>query len=116
MSVENFNKFGQMCADDEVVRAKAKEIGLEDIDGLIAYGKELGLEFTVDDLKNVAEGAGLMNEELSEDQLEQVAGGVVTSTVGAVCGVVAAVSGVGAAAAGAVGASASVVSKSTRGW
>ena len=116
MSIEDFNKFGQMCAEDETVRARAKEIGLEDVDGIIAYGKELGLDFTVDDLKEMADKAGLMDEELSEDQLEQVAGGVVTSTVGAVCGVVGAAAGVGSAVAGGVGATASVVSKATRGW
>jgi predicted ribosomally synthesized peptide with nif11-like leader len=109
MSIEDFKKFGQMCADDETVRAKAKDIGMEDIDGLIAYGKTLGLEFTLADLRQLAEEAGLMEEELSEEQLEQVAGGVFSATVAVVAGVVsagAAVAGVGVAAATA----------GTRGW
>jgi hypothetical protein len=37
-----------MCTEDEKVRAGAEEIGLQDIDGQIAYAKSLGLEFSKD--------------------------------------------------------------------
>jgi predicted ribosomally synthesized peptide with nif11-like leader len=116
MSIEDFKKFGQMCADDEVVRAKAKDIGLEDIDGLAAYGRELGLKFTVNDLKQMAEEAGLMEEELSEDQLEKVAGGVATGTVAAVCAVVGAGAGVVSAGAAVAGVGIAAATAGTRGW
>ena len=84
MSVENFKKFGQLCAEDEKVREKVKQIGVENIDGWIEYSKnELGLEFSKEDMQAMAEEVGPV-EELSEDQLEQVAGGFVTSTAAAV--------------------------------
>jgi len=112
MSVENFKKFGQLCAEDEAIRGKVKEIGIENIDGWIAYSKnELGLEFTKDDMQALAAETGPVDE-LSEDQLEQVAGGLATSTVGAVLG---AVGGV-AAAAGAVGGAALAIVTAVRRW
>ena len=90
MSVENFKKFGQLCAEDPAIREKVKEIGIENVDGWIAYSKdELGLEFTREDMQTLAGEVG-PTDELSEEQLEQVAGGVVTSTVGVVAGVVSA--------------------------
>jgi predicted ribosomally synthesized peptide with nif11-like leader len=113
MSVENFKKYGKRCAEDPKVRERAKKIGMGDIKGQIAYAKELGLEFTIDDMNALAQEAGISKAELSEEQLEQVAGGAVTSTaavVGAVIGVVAAATGV-------VSAGAAVTSASTaRGW
>jgi len=94
MSVENFKKFGQRCAEDVAVREKVKAIGLDNVDGWIAYSKaELGLEFSKEDMQALAEEVGPMDE-LSEEQLEQVAGGVVTSTVGIVAGCVSAAAGV----------------------
>ena len=97
MSVENFKKFGQLCADKEDVRNKAKEIGMYNVDGLVAYSKELGLEFSAEDIQAVADEAGITQDELSEEQLEQVAGGVTTATIGAVVGVCALVVIVGTA-------------------
>ncbi|GAK51477.1 hypothetical protein U14_02721 [Candidatus Moduliflexus flocculans] len=81
MSVENFKKFGQLCAEDPKIREKVKEIGIENIDSWIAYSKnELGLEFTKEDIQTLANEVR-PTDELSEEQLEQVAGGVVTTTV-----------------------------------
>ncbi len=92
MSVENLKKFGQMCAEDEKIRDKVKEIGLENPEGWMEYSKELGVEFSMADMQALSDEVGPISDELSEDQLEQVAGGVVTTTaavvVGAVCGVV----------------------------
>ncbi len=101
MSVSDFKKYGQLIAEDEKVRAKAKEIGINDVPAQIAYAKTLGLEFTPEDVTALVKESGLMNKELSEEQLEKVAGGFVTITaalVGAVAGVVAA--GVGVAGIG----------------
>ena len=95
MSVENFKKFGQFCADDEKIRERVKQIGIENIDGWIAYSKnELGLEFSKDDMQALAAEIR-PTDELSDEELEQVAGGVVTATM-AIAGAVAAVSAVGA--------------------
>ena len=99
MSVEDLKKYGKMCADDPDVRKKAKEIGMEDVDGQITYAKQLGLTFTKEDLEALAKEAGLSKkDELSEEDLEKVAGGFVSTTallvgsavVGAAAGVVAA--------------------------
>jgi predicted ribosomally synthesized peptide with nif11-like leader len=81
MSLENLKKYGQMCAEDEKVRARAKEIGLQDIDGQIAYGKSLGVEFSKEDFAAMAKEAGIENkDELSEEDLKKVAGGVFALT------------------------------------
>jgi predicted ribosomally synthesized peptide with nif11-like leader len=96
MSVADLKKYGQMCQEDLTVRQRAKEIGLTNLDGQIAYGKELGLEFNKDDVQAFADEAGITKGELSEEQLEQVAGGCATLTMAAV-GVVAGV-GMGALA------------------
>ncbi len=111
MSVEDFKKYGQMIAEDEKVRAKAKEIGINNVPAQMAYAKTLGLEFTADDVKVLVKESGLMDKELSEEQLEQVAGGAITSTavVGAVIGCV------GAGVAGAALA-VQVGSESSRNW
>ena len=81
MSVENLKKYGKLCAEDEKARNKAKEIGLQDLEGHIAYGKTLGLEFTKEDFEALAKEAGLdkkdkmSKEDLSEEELKKVAGG-----------------------------------------
>jgi predicted ribosomally synthesized peptide with nif11-like leader len=85
MSVENLKKYGKLCADDEKVRAKAKEIGLQDLDGQITYGKTLGLEFSKEDFADLAKEAGVeKKDELSEEDLKKVAGGIFTVTGAAV--------------------------------
>jgi predicted ribosomally synthesized peptide with nif11-like leader len=110
MSVENLKKYGEKCAKDEKVRARAKEIGLQDIDGQIAYGKSLGLEFSREDFEALAKEAGIEGkEELSEEDLKKVAGGFVSTTalvVGAAC--------IGAVAASV--SSAAAVSTAAKGW
>ena len=95
MSVENFKKFGKMCAENEDIRKKAKEIGIGNLDGVVAYGKELGLDFSMDDIKALGDEVGVTGQELSEEELEKVAGGFVTTTAAVVAG------GVGSAAGGA---------------
>jgi predicted ribosomally synthesized peptide with nif11-like leader len=100
MSVENLKKYGQLCAEDEKVRARAKEIGIHDVDGQIAYGKSLGLEFSREDFQTLGKESGIEGqEELSEEELKKVAGGVFTATVAVILGSVAVAGGVGTAAA-----------------
>ena len=89
MSVENLKKYGKLCAEDEKVRSKAKEIGLQDLEGHIAYGKTLGLEFTKEDFEALGKEAGLdKKDELSEEDLKKVSGGFCTITLGAITAVV----------------------------
>jgi len=108
MSVEDLKKFGQLCEKDESVRARAKKIGINDPDGLMEYAaKELDLEFTLDDMMELARAAGVSKDELSEEDLEKIAGGVATATAVAVSlgigiAMVAALGAVGATAVGAV--------------
>ena len=59
MSVENLKKYAKLCEEDEKVRAKAKEIGLQDLDEQIAHAKTLGLEFSKEDVEALAKEAGL---------------------------------------------------------
>jgi hypothetical protein len=49
--------YRQLCAENEEVRKKAKEIGLQDLDGQIAHGKSLGLEFSKEDFETAAKKA-----------------------------------------------------------
>ncbi len=80
------------------MRRRAKEIGIANLDDQIAYAKELGLEFNKDDLQALADEAGITKGELSEEQLEQIAGGCVTLTCAAVVSAVGVVAGVGVGA------------------
>ncbi len=81
MSVEDLKKYGQMCAEKDDIRAKAKEIGIENVDGQIAYAKGLGLEFSKQDMEDLAKESGISGkDELSEEDLEKVAGGAATTT------------------------------------
>jgi predicted ribosomally synthesized peptide with nif11-like leader len=76
MSIDNLKKFSKLCAEDEDVRARAKEIGINNPEKLIAYaGKELGLDFNHDDMTALANESGTSLDELSEEDLEKVAGG-----------------------------------------
>ncbi len=81
MGIEDLKKLGKMCSEDEAIKNRVKEL-TEDLDGLVAYAKSLGLEITNDDLKSVADEAKGTGE-LNEEQLEQVAGGVIAVVAGA---------------------------------
>jgi lactobin A/cerein 7B family class IIb bacteriocin len=102
VSVENLKKYGKLCEEKEDVRKKAKEIGLQDLDGQIAYGKSLGMEFSKEDFAVLAKEAGVeKKDELSEEDLKKVAGGFATTTLLVGAAVASAVVGGAAGAAGA---------------
>lgn len=108
MSIENLKEYARRCAADPDLREKAKSIGATDLDGQIAHAQSLGLPWTKGDMVEFqkemqAEG------ELSEEDLEQVAGGLV-STTAALVG-----SAVVGAAAGSVAAGAAVTSTTSGG-
>ena len=76
MSLADLKEYGKRCVEEPDLRKKAKEIGLEDIAGQIANAKTLGLTFTVHDLMALAKEVGT-TQELTEEQLQAVAGGFI---------------------------------------
>jgi predicted ribosomally synthesized peptide with nif11-like leader len=100
MSVENLKKYGKLCAEDGKIREKAKEIGTQDLDGHIAHAKTLGLDISREDFAALAKEAGIDGkDELSEEDLKKVAGGIITITAFAMIATIGAVTGAGVAAA-----------------
>lgn len=115
MSLLDLKEYARRCGSDPELRENAKAIGIENIDEHIRVAAEMGLNWTWSDLKAFQKelsDAQESLEDLSEEELEQVAGGAFSATlvgslvVGAVVG--AAVGGVaaGAAAGAAAGTSA----------
>lgn len=98
MSVADLKGFSKKCVDDKGLQAKAKEIGLNNVDGLITLGKENGFSFTKDDMLAISKEVEKTHKDaLNEKQLEAIAGGVVTLTSMAVVGAVAGVASLGIA-------------------
>jgi predicted ribosomally synthesized peptide with nif11-like leader len=95
MSVQDLKKYGKMAAEDPKIRAKAKEIGLMNVKGQAAYAKTLGLNFDEADMQALSREA-IPKGELSEKDLQAVAGGVASATALAVAGLAVGVVGVGA--------------------
>ena len=83
MSVENFKSFMQKVDQDDAVREKVKSFDQTDTPAMIAYAATIGFEFTAEDMLAVAREAGINPEdvELSEEQLEQVAGGATPAAI-----------------------------------
>jgi predicted ribosomally synthesized peptide with nif11-like leader len=83
MSIENLKEYARRCAADPALREKAKALGASNVDGQIGHATVLGLPWTRADLdafRKEMEADG----ELTEEDLEQVAGGLVTTTAAAV--------------------------------
>ncbi|MER2492638.1 Nif11-like leader peptide family RiPP precursor [Catenovulum sediminis] len=94
MSVENLKEFSKNVVEDETLKKKVKAIGLEDVEGLAELARQNGYQVEAIDFQTLAAEVGT-NEELSDDDLEQVSGGIVTALAAAVAG---AAVGVGTAA------------------
>ena len=101
MSQEAVKEFLKKVGEDEELTEKVKEAGT-DVNELIRLGKECGCEFTPEDMKLAHEEHTKRGEELSDEDLEKVAGGFVTSVAAAVA------AGAASAAAALVGAGAAV--------
>jgi hypothetical protein len=97
MSVDALKEYGRRCATDPALARRAKEIGIDNVQGQIEHARSLGLNWTTDDMAALARETGA-GAELSEAQLERVAGGIVTTTAAL------AVAAVAASAAAVVGA------------
>ena len=106
MSVENLKEYVRRCATEPDLREKARDLGTADLEPHMLHSESLGLEWSQSDMmafrKEVIDAEGDLVD-LTEEELEQVAGGIAASTVagavavGAAVGVV--VGGTGAAAA-----------------
>ncbi len=75
MSMENLKKFMELVEVDEMVAKRLEEIGTQNKEGLIAYSKELDLEFSEKDLEEFKDTILNEKSELSEDQLNSISGG-----------------------------------------
>lgn len=116
MSLEALKEYSRRCATEPALKMKAKEIGLQDMQGQIEHARSLGLEWGPEDMALLAREMGA-DVELSEEQLESVAGGFITITMALVAGTFAgaAVAG-GVMAAGAAVGVASAVTTGGQGW
>ncbi|MCY4431908.1 MAG: hypothetical protein OXC11_16165 [Rhodospirillales bacterium] len=107
MSLEHLKEYARRCAMEPELRAEAKALGLQDIDGHIRHAGNLGLDWTADDMvafrKEVIDAGGEL-EDLSEEELERVAGGVVTTTAVVASAVAGVAVGVGMSVAASAGA------------
>jgi len=105
MSVENLKEYARRCGSEPELREKAKAIGIENLEEHISLASSMGLDWSWSDVKVFQKELGDAQEgleDLSEEELEQVAGGAFSVTLVASLAVGAAVgAGVGAVAGGA---------------
>ena len=101
MSVENLKEYARRCAVDPELRTAAKDIGMGNMDEHMRQAESIGLAWDRSDLvefqKEMTGTEGDL-EDISEEELDQVAGGVITTTAAVAVGV-----GVGLVAGGVVG-------------
>lgn len=113
MSMQNLKEYASRCAAEPELREKAKAIGMEDIEEHIRLSSSMGLDWDYSDMqafrKEIVDASENL-EDLSEEELEQVAGGLFSVTLvaslaaGAAVGTVAGAAVGGAAAGGAAAA------------
>ena len=85
MSLENLKEYARRCATDPELLAAARTIGMTDIEEHMRHAGSLGLDWTRNDLvafrKEVTDDESDDLVDLTEEELERVAGGGVTATV-----------------------------------
>jgi len=121
MSLENLKEYARRCANEPELRARAKEIGLENLDGQMRHAGGLGLDWTMEDmaaLRNEITDADGNLGELSEEEMERIAGGAVsvTGVLTVVATVAAGVATAGAIAAAGAAVGAGVAAAGQGGW
>ena len=83
MSVENLKEYARRCAVDPELRTAAKDIGMGNMDEHMRQAESIGLAWDRSDLvefqKEMTGTEGDL-EDISEEELDQVAGGVITTT------------------------------------
>lgn len=83
MSVENLKEYAVRCANEPELRAKAKELGAMDLKGHMLHADSLGLDWSERDIiafKTEVLGPDQDLSDLTEEDLEGIAGGAVTLT------------------------------------
>ena len=85
MSVENFKEYTERVAGDPELRKMAGEIGIRDVDAHIGVSKKLGLgDWSKEDMLNfvreTVDNDDLEFQDLSEEELEMIAGGFGSTT------------------------------------
>jgi len=105
MSIEALKDYSKRVMEDPEVKVEAKKLGLGNIAGQIDYAKGLGYSFSMEDIQELAKEVAPAEGELSEEDLESVAGGFVTAlaavaAVSAASAVVSAGAGVAATTSG----------------
>jgi len=105
---KEFYKFIELSEQNEEVAARLAELGSGSKEELIAYGKEKGFIFNDQDIKDVTKNILQPKDELSEEELEQVAGGIVLGGL-AIAALFMAVGAGGALAVGVVGGAVALV-------
>ena len=92
MSISALQEYARRCAEDAALRDTARKVGLLNIDGHVELAASLGLYWTVDDLidyqRDVVDAQGGVDE-LSEEELEWIAGGSQVTSVSSAVGIVA---------------------------
>ena len=97
MSSSDVKAFLMKVNSDPALVAKAKAIGTTDYEKILVFAKELGFSFSEQELMDQLSDSIGESSELSENDLDSVAGGTVSTTAAAVVG---AAVGVGAAVTG----------------
>ena len=85
MSVEHLKEYVRRCATEPELREQAKALGVADLEQHIRHSASLGLAWSADDMtafrKEMIDAEDGLDD-LTEEELEQVAGGVVSVTLG----------------------------------
>ena len=84
MSLENLKEYARRCVEEPELRAKAREFGIRDLNAHQELAASLGLDWTMHDMdafqkEVIAETTG--TEELDEEDLQNISGGIVTVAV-----------------------------------
>ena len=116
MSVENLKEYAVRCANEPELRAKARELGPTNVEGHMLHADSLGLEWSERDIvafKTEVLGPDQDLNDLSEEDLEGIAGGAITVT--AAVATLVAIAAAGVAAGVTASATAGAVTASGRG-
>lgn len=104
MSIENLKEYARRCATESELLARAKAFGLDNVEEHRKCASALGLDWTEEDMaafrKEVSGIEGGTEEDLTEEELDQVAGGAATVTLAVLAGAILAVSAAGVGVAG----------------
>ncbi|MGC4408180.1 Nif11-like leader peptide family natural product precursor [Rhizobium rosettiformans] len=76
MSIDALERFYEHVRSDEALEAQATSALQEGADAVVALGEREGFSFTSEELSVALAHHASMNDELSDDELELVAGGV----------------------------------------